>query len=246
VQVAAWGHKALGVSTTSHFTFPGIAHGVDGEEHFVGPQRWNYGFPHLFRGNVYDDIFQALAKSGIELTTTNFAGRQDLLELPGVPDDPRIRALFPAWEVASLKQFTGCAAKTGPCDFFLTPDAEQSRLTAQDLIRVIRGGGRVMIGSDAPLDTLTISTFQNLYTLQKAGLSPFETLRTATMVPAQAQGVAKDLGSIAPGKLADLVLVEGRPERDVRDLMKVRGVMKAGRYSTVEELIAPYAAAGSR
>jgi len=240
-QVADWGHKRLGVSTSSHFVFPGIAHGVDGEEHFVGPSRWSNGFPHLFRGNVYEDIFQALQKSGIELTTTNFAGRQSLLELPGLPDDMRVQALYPAWEKASLAQFMGCAAKTGPCDFFMTPNEEQSRLTAQDLIRVIRGGGRVMIGSDAPLDSFALSSFQNLYTLQKFGLTPFETLQTATMVPARAQGVAADLGSVEAGKLADLVFVEGWPDTDIRDLMRVRAVMKAGRYFTVEALIGPYA-----
>ncbi|WEK43976.1 MAG: amidohydrolase family protein [Candidatus Sphingomonas colombiensis] len=245
-QVAERAHRRMGVSVTSHFAYPGIAHGVDGEEHFVGPTRWTNGFPHLFRGGVYDDIFQALEKSGIEITTTNFAGRQELLELPGLPGDPRIAALYPAWEQASLKEFMGCAAKTGPCNFFLTPNEEQSRLTAQDLIRVIRGGGRVMIGSDAPLDSFTISTFQNLYTLQKFGLSPFEALRTATTVPAQAQGVEADLGSVEVGKLADLVFVEGRPDADVRDLMKVRSVMKAGRYFTVDELIAPYGAAAQR
>lgn len=246
VQVAAFGHKQLGVSTTSHFIFPGIAHGVDGEEHFAGPTRWNYGFPHLFRGNVYDDIFQALEKSGIEITSTNFAGRQELLELPGLPNDPRVRALYPAWEQDSLKQFMGCAAKIGPCDFFLTPNEDQSRLTAQDLVRIIRGGGKVMIGSDAPLDSFTISTFQNLYTLQKFGLTPFEALQTATMASARAQGVEADLGSIEKGKLADLVFVEGQPDVDVRDLMRVKAVMKAGRYRTVDELIAPYAEMESR
>ncbi|MBN8840697.1 MAG: PD40 domain-containing protein [Sphingomonadales bacterium] len=245
-EVAVAAHRRMGVSVTSHFAYPGIAHGVDGEEHFVGPTRWNYGFPHLFRGNVYDDIFQGLETSGVEITTTNFAGRQELLELPGLPGDARIAALYPAWEQASLREFMACAAKTGPCDFFLTPNEEQSRLTAQDLIRVIRGGGRVMIGSDAPLDSFTISTFQNLYTLQKFGLTPFEALQTATHVPAAAQGVADDLGSIAPGKIADLVLVDGRPDMDVRDLMKVRGVMKGGRYFTVDELIAPYAGAPAR
>ncbi len=245
-QIAERAHRRMGVSVTSHFAYPGIAHGVDGEEHFVGPTRWTNGFPHLFRGGVYDDIFQALEKSGVEITTTNFAGRQELLELPGLPDDPRIAALYPVWEQVSLKEFMGCAAKTGPCNFFLTPNEEQSRLTAQDLIRVIRGGGKVMIGSDAPLDSFTISTFQNLYTLQKFGLTPFEALRTATIVPAQAQGVERDLGSIEAGKLADLVFVDGRPDADVRDLMKVRGVMKAGRYFTVAELIAPYGAATPR
>lgn len=240
VRVAKWGHRRLGVSTTSHFTYPGMRYGVDGAEHFGGPTRWGYIFPHLFRGNAYDDVFKGLELGGVEMTTTNFAGRQSLLELPGLGGDRRIAALYPPWEKASLAQFMGCAAKTGPCDFFLTPNEEHSRLTVTDIVRVARGGGAIMVGSDAPLDSVTISTFQNLYTLQKYGLTPFEALQAATMTPARAQGVEADLGSIEPGKLADLVLVRGTPDRDVRDLMNVTGVMKAGEYFAVDDLIAPF------
>jgi Tol biopolymer transport system component len=239
-QVARFGHRAMGVSTTSHFMLPGVAHGVDGEEHFLGPTRWNYGFPHLFRGDVYGDVFATLGRGAVEVTTTDFAGRQDLLDLPGLPDDPRLRALYPPWEMASLRQFIGCAGHTGPCDFFLTPDAAQSHLTARDLIRARRAGAAVMVGSDAPLDSFVVSTFQNLYALQKNGLSPFAALQAATIVPARAQGVDADMGGIAVGKLADLVLVRGRPERDVRDLMQVEGTMLGGRMWRRAELLGPY------
>lgn len=240
LRVANWGHRRLGVSTTSHFTYPGMRYGVDGAEHFGGPTRWGYIFPHLFRGNAYADIFKGLALGGVEMTTTNFAGRQSLLELPGLATDRRIAALYPPWERASLAQFIGCAAKTGPCDFFLTPNEDHSRLTVTDIVRIARGGGAIMVGSDAPLDSITISTFQNLYTLQKYGLTPFEALQAATMTPARAQGVEADLGSIEVGKLADLVLVRGTPDRDVRDLMQVTGVIKAGDYFSVDDLIAPF------
>lgn len=241
LRVAQWGHRRLGVSTTSHFTYPGIRYGVDGAEHFGGPMRWGYIFPHLFRGNAYDDIFKGLELGGVEMTTTNFAGRQSLLELPDLAADRRIAALYPPWEKASLAQFMGCAAKTGPCDFFLTPNEEHSRLTMTDIVRIARGGGAIIVGSDAPLDSIAISTFQNLYTLQKYGLTPFEALQAATMTPALAQGVEADLGSVEVGKLADLVLVRGTPDRDVRDLMRVTGVMKAGEYFDVDDLIAPFA-----
>lgn len=241
VRVAQWGHGRLGVSTTSHFTYPGIRYGVDGAEHFGGPTRWGYIFPHLFRGNAYDDIFKGLGLGEVEMTTTNFAGRQSLLELPGLVSDRRVAALYPPWEQASLAQYMGCAARSGPCDFFLTPNEEQSRLTVTDILRIRRMGGAIMVGSDAPLDSFAISSFQNLYTLQKFGLTPFEALQAATMTPARAQGVEGDLGSIAVGKLADLVLVRGTPDRDVRDLMNVTGVMKAGQYFSIDDLIAPFA-----
>lgn len=236
-KVAGWGHKTLGVSTTSHFVFPGVAHGVDGAEHFGGPTRWGFVFPHLFRGDVYADTLDGLAKSGMELTTTNFSSKLSLLDLPGVADDPRVKAFYPPWELASLKHTIACADRSGPCDFFLPPDEQGSRLTVRDLLRIKRAGGQVMVGTDSPLDHPALSLFVNMMSLQTYGFTPFEVLQAATIVPARAQGVERDLGSIEVGKLADLVFVEGEPSKSVADLIKVRKVMKAGKLYSVEELI---------
>jgi Tol biopolymer transport system component len=241
IEVADFGHKAMGVSTTSHFIFPGVAHGVDGAEHFGGPTRWGFVFPHLFRGDVYGDTLDGLARSGMELTTTNFSSKLSLLDLPNIAGDPRVRAFYPPWEMASLKTTIGCADKSGPCNFFLPPDEQGSRLTVRDLLRIKRAGGTVMIGTDAPLDHPALSLFVNMMSLQAYGFTPFETLQAATIVPARAQGVDADLGSIEPGKLADLVLVEGDPSKSIADLIRVRKVMKAGRLYGVEELLAPFA-----
>ncbi len=236
-QVADWGHRTLGVSTTSHFVFPGVAHGVDGAEHFGGPTRWGFVFPHLFRGDVYADTLDGLAKSGMELTTTNFSSKLSLLDLHGVADDPRVKAFYPPWELASLKHTIACADKSGPCDFFLPPDEQGSRLTVRDLLRIQRAGGQVMIGTDAPLDHPALSLFVNMISLQTYGFTPFETLQAATIVPARAQGVERDLGSIEVGKLADLVFVDGDPSKSIAELIKVRKVMKGGKLYTVDELI---------
>lgn len=239
VRVANWAHRGPGIPVTSHFIFPGVAHGVDGTEHLVGPTRWGMlFFPHMFKGNVYADILDIVAAAKMPMTTTNFASRAGLLELPGIAHDHRIERLMPAWEIADMKHKMGCAAGIEPCDFFLAPHDEQAALSARDQIRIARGGGQIMIGTDAPLDTPAVSLFHNMYALQKAGFSPFETLQAATLVSARALGVERHLGGIAAGKVADMVFVRGKPDRDIRDLMNVDGVMRDGIYRRVDEILA--------
>jgi imidazolonepropionase-like amidohydrolase len=70
------------------------------------------------------------------------------------------------------------------------------------------------------------------------GLTPLEVLRTATMVSAEAMGVGADIGSIEPGKLADLTFIDGDPLQNIRDLRRVRRVIKDGNVYDVASLVA--------
>lgn len=63
----------------------------------------------------------------------------------------------------------------------------------------------------------------------RAGIPNAEVLRLATLTPAQVLGVDKDRGVIAPGKLADMVLIDGDPLADMRDIRKVDAVFKGGK-----------------
>jgi imidazolonepropionase-like amidohydrolase len=70
----------------------------------------------------------------------------------------------------------------------------------------------------------------------KAGFSPEEALASATIVPARLLQVDKTTGSIAVGKAADLVLVEGDPSRRIGDLRNTRTVMMDGRLMDADAL----------
>jgi hypothetical protein len=63
----------------------------------------------------------------------------------------------------------------------------------------------------------------------RAGIPNAEVLRLATLTPAQVLGVDKDRGVIAPGKLADMVLIDGDPLTDMSDIRKVDLVLKGGK-----------------
>ena len=62
-----------------------------------------------------------------------------------------------------------------------------------------------------------------------AGIAPAEILRMATWTPALVMGVNKDRGVIAPGKLADMILVDGDPTKNIRDINNITTVIKGGK-----------------
>ena len=74
----------------------------------------------------------------------------------------------------------------------------------------------------------------------RAGIPAPEVLRMATLTPALVMGVNKDRGVIAGGKLADMILVDGDPTKEIRDVRKITTVIKGGRVydpAKIEKLL---------
>jgi imidazolonepropionase-like amidohydrolase len=92
-----------------------------------------------------------------------------------------------------------------------------------------RAGVEVLAGTDAPSPGVAhgLSLHRELELLVLAGLTPSEALAAATSAPARAYGL-HDRGRIAPGRHADLVLVNGDPTADVRATRDIAGVWKRG------------------
>jgi imidazolonepropionase-like amidohydrolase len=63
----------------------------------------------------------------------------------------------------------------------------------------------------------------------RAGIPPAEVLRMATLTPSLVMGVNKDRGVIAAGKLADMVLIDGDPTKNIHDISKITTVIKGGK-----------------
>jgi imidazolonepropionase-like amidohydrolase len=80
-----------------------------------------------------------------------------------------------------------------------------------------------------PFQVPGISLHVELERLVEAGLSPLEALRAATLNPARVLEMTDSLGSIEPGKLADLVLLEANPLEDIRNTQKIHAVVADGR-----------------
>ena len=73
----------------------------------------------------------------------------------------------------------------------------------------------------------------------QGGMSPLQALRTATINPAKTFGMDHLLGSVTPGKLADLIVIDGDPLKDIRQSDKVQYSMVNGQLfdaQTMQEL----------
>ena len=97
---------------------------------------------------------------------------------------------------------------------------------AQPLGDIVRAGGKVGMGSHGQLQGL--GSHWEIWAMGGAGLSPLEALRAATATAAEAMGMADDLGSLEPGKLADLIVLDRNPLVDLKNTNSIRYVMKAG------------------
>ncbi|MGH3370675.1 MAG: amidohydrolase family protein, partial [Nocardioidaceae bacterium] len=113
------------------------------------------------------------------------------------------------------------------------------------VLRIHRGGGLVIAGTDAPLDNVAISLHANLRSMVAGGFTPYEALTTATHNPARWLQLEDKLGVVRPGAQADLAFVRGNPLRDIRAAADVRQVMVAGRLHTVDQLLAPFQSASA-
>ena len=101
-----------------------------------------------------------------------------------------------------------------------------------ETVRLLNKAGVVLLAATdvgVPLQVPGVSLHVELERLVEAGLSPLEALQTATLNPARVLEMADSLGSIEPGKLADLVLLDANPLEDIRNTQKIHAVVADGR-----------------
>ena len=103
---------------------------------------------------------------------------------------------------------------------------------------LVDSGGHVLAGSDVPgwfmLPPYTLH--RELENLVAAGLSPFQALVAATRDAAQFFGAQDSMGTIAPGKRADLVLLDANPLAAIGNTQRINGVVLGGRWFARPEL----------
>jgi Tol biopolymer transport system component len=222
---------ARGIPVTSSELFPAIAFGIDGVEHLQGESRRGYS-PKLSAGGIaYRDVIDLIAKSGVTLTptiaiqtafTARETGDKDLLT------DKRL-SLFPRSMVLMLADMA-MARPARSLDGAVKP--------YETLLKsIVAAGGTIVAGSGAPLVPYGLGLHVELEEYVRSGMTPFQALQAATINPARALGLEAELGTIEPGKRADLTFLGSDPLQDIRNTRDVRRVMKGGRAYTIDELL---------
>jgi len=171
---------------------------------------------------LYKDVVQLQAFSGITYTPTLIVsyggpiGYQYWLTRYDVDQDRKLRYFTPHDELDKWRSTQ-----------FFREDQYVFPLHAKQLTKMVEAGGRVGLGSHGELQGL--GTHWELWMMAAGGMKNHDLLRAATIHGADAIGLAKDLGSLEVGKLADLVVLDANPLDSIRNTNTIRYVMKNGR-----------------
>jgi hypothetical protein len=170
----------------------------------------------------FQDVVTLGAQSGLTYTPTFIVsyggpqGRQHYLTTVDVDADARLRAFTPHDELDKWKR-----TDFNRYDQYVFP------LHAAQLKKWIEGGARAGLGSHGEVQG--IGTHWELWMMAAGGARPIDMLKAATLHGAESIGLAKDLGSLESGKLADLLVLDANPLDDIRHTARIGLVMKNGR-----------------
>ena len=168
-------------------------------------------------------------EAGIPVMTTLV--NYDAIGGPGrarLVQDPVMRYLQPDVRARWLR-----GPQAGP------PGYRYTDLTKKVAGALHRAGVPLMAGTDAmgfPRIAPGASLHHELRLLIESGLRPYEAMRAATVVPATFLAQDREFGTVAAGKRADLLLVDGNPLQDIGYLARPVGVMARGRWFPRERL----------
>jgi len=181
------------------------------------------------------DLIRRFARNGTAWDPTLVSGRvrfipdsamQRMIDDSTGATDPRLR-LVSAQLRQQWRADLALAGTSSPQDW-----ADIEAQASRDVRRFADQGVLLLAGTDLGVITLVpgFALHDELELLVEAGLTPREALATATIIPAKVVRLGTVMGGIAPGQVADLVLLSANPLHDIRATRTISGVMADGRW----------------
>ena len=174
---------------------------------------------------AYDDVMDLWRGTGVGYTPTlcvafgGIWGEQYWLEIEDLWRHPRLRTFLPPHVLMPLTRRRNKA-----------PLEDYNHIRVAEIARqVVDDGGLVQAGGHGQL--AGICTHWEMWSFVQGGMTPMQALRCGTLSGAKYLGLDADLGSLEPGKLADLVVIEpdGDPTREIRDTQRIQHTIANGR-----------------
>ena len=172
---------------------------------------------------LYNDCLQLISKSKTGYTPTlivtygGIMGENYWYMKENVWENERLLRFTPREVVDSRSRRRTMASDD---DFFYIEHSKTAK-------KIVDLGGKVQLGAHGQLQGL--GAHWELWMLVQGGMTPMEAIRCATLYGAQYIGLDNDLGSLEPGKLADLIVMEKNPLEDIRNSESISHVVKNGR-----------------
>ncbi len=217
-----------GIRTTAHTSSElqareAIAAGIDTLAHPV------------IQGPVTDAFVHLMAVKGIPMVSTLTIGEgySRLADDSGFLDQPLYLAVIEPEEIQRLKTEESARQRENRWAAWMklmTP-------VCQDNLRKIHeGGGIIALGTDQSIGP---AVHREMELLVAGGLSPLEVITIATRNAAIYLGRDREMGTVEPGKLADLVLLDGDPLVDINNAKLIHTVIKGGQVVDRSKLDLP-------
>ncbi|MEE4451619.1 amidohydrolase family protein [Novosphingobium resinovorum] len=180
-----------------------------------------------------DDVVRLMAFSGTSYTPTlgvlygGYPALFDYIVNERPQDDPKVRRFMPP----------GVLVQKLTNRHWQPAEAQTYQRFAADTLKVQRAGGLVGMGSHGEMQGIGYHWELQMYA--SGGATPMEVLHAATIGSAEVIGRKDEIGSLEPGKLADLLILDADPRADIRNTRRIGAVMKNGRLydpATLDEI----------